>query len=417
MDMPPTDTPEIDASEIDTAPVDEPPLEEPPAALPPAAPPPRRLERSPDRLLGGVAGGLADYLGIDPVFVRLGFVVTALFSGIGVIAYLFGWVVLPVSPSLPAKERSHAERRQLLGYAVVAMGLAAVRGTGWSLEVGGVFWPLLLIGLGVAVLYLRARDTQDGPSAPDDQTSSPLPDAESDPPTTSEAERDPMAGPDVGSLRGRTTRQRRRRPKSSLGAITVSALLILFGGAWVLDASGALDADLGGLLALALVVVGVALVVSAWFGRSRALVALGIPLVLVVGGLGLIGVPLEGGVGARTYRPRTATAVDRSYELAIGALSLDLGAVDFSGERQRVHAQLGIGQLNVTVPRGVRVVVDGHAGAGSITVFGTTHQECCPSDLRLVQRGIAGEGTVLIDAEVGAGNIRITREDVPHGPS
>ena len=83
--------------------------------------------------------------------------------------------------------------------------------------------------------------------------------------------------------------------------------------------------------------------------------------------------------------PRTARAsvgaVDHDYELAIGNLSVDLRDVDFSGARRHVHAQVGIGQLNVTVPDGVRVVVDGHAGAGSVTAFGRSAHECCPTDV------------------------------------
>ena len=163
------------------------------------------------------------------------------------------------------------------------------------------------------------------------------------------------------------------------------------------------------VLALALVVVGGALVVSAWWGRSRGLIALGIPLVLVVGGLGLVDVPLEGGIGNPTYRPTTLAAVHRTYELAIGDLSLDLRRVDFTGARRHVHAQLGIGQLNVTVPDGVHVVVDGHAGVGSVTAFGRQSQECCPSSLHLDRPGVSGDGTLFLDADVGAGNVHVMR--------
>ena len=40
-----------------------------------------------DRKVAGVSGGLASYFGIDPLLVRIGFVVTTLFSGAGLIAY------------------------------------------------------------------------------------------------------------------------------------------------------------------------------------------------------------------------------------------------------------------------------------------------------------------------------------------
>jgi len=57
---------------------------------------PRRLTRSStDKMLGGVAGGLADYFDLDPVLVRVGFVVSTAFSGVGVLAYLAMLVVVP----------------------------------------------------------------------------------------------------------------------------------------------------------------------------------------------------------------------------------------------------------------------------------------------------------------------------------
>jgi phage shock protein PspC (stress-responsive transcriptional regulator) len=49
----------------------------------------RTLTRSStDRMLGGVAGGLGDYFGVDPVLFRVGFVVATLLSGVGALAYL-----------------------------------------------------------------------------------------------------------------------------------------------------------------------------------------------------------------------------------------------------------------------------------------------------------------------------------------
>jgi phage shock protein PspC (stress-responsive transcriptional regulator) len=50
---------------------------------------------SSDRYIGGVAGGLGDHFGIDPVIFRVGFAVSTLFSGAGLIAYLVMLAVLP----------------------------------------------------------------------------------------------------------------------------------------------------------------------------------------------------------------------------------------------------------------------------------------------------------------------------------
>jgi hypothetical protein len=196
-----------------------------------------------------------------------------------------------------------------------------------------------------------------------------------------------------------------------LGAVALSGLLVLVGTAWVLDASDVVDLDLGVVAALALLLVGAALLVSARYGRARGLIALGILLMFVVGVLGLVDVPLRGGIGDPTYHPRTVAAVDRDYSLAIGNLSVDLRDVDFAGTTRRVHAQLGIGQLNVTVPTGVRVVLDAHAGVGGVTAFGDSSHECCPTDVHRVRPGVPGGGTLHLDADVGAGHVDITRRE------
>jgi phage shock protein PspC (stress-responsive transcriptional regulator) len=375
---------------------------------PPAdsAPPPRLVRRLDERLLGGVAGGVADALGIDVVAVRLGFVVTAFFGGLGVIAYALGWLLLPAAPATAPTTSPRGDRRQLLGYGLVALGLLAVGGRlGWSFRGDDVFWPLVLVGLGAAVLWLRTRDDVEEPP--------PGPDLADDAPT--------RAGPTVGTTAAVTEAGTvpmpmpvpatgdPSPPPSSLGALTVSVLLVLGGTAWVLDATGAWDVDLGVLTAVALAIVGAALVASTWYGRARGLIALGIPLALLVGAFGAVDVPLRGGIGDPTHHPRTVDAIDHEYELAVGNLSVDLRDVDFTGARRHLHAQVGIGQLNVTVPPGVRVVLDAHAGVGGVTAFGRSAPECCPTDVHRVSPGTAGGGTLSLDTDVGAGHVDVTR--------
>ena len=57
---------------------------------------PRRLVRSDDRWIGGVCGGIADYLNVDANLVRLVTVIAAVF-GVGsvVIAYIIAWILMP----------------------------------------------------------------------------------------------------------------------------------------------------------------------------------------------------------------------------------------------------------------------------------------------------------------------------------
>lgn len=56
----------------------------------------KRLERKlKGRWVAGVCAGVADYFGIDPVIVRVGFVVGSIIWGLGVLAYLAAWVLVP----------------------------------------------------------------------------------------------------------------------------------------------------------------------------------------------------------------------------------------------------------------------------------------------------------------------------------
>lgn len=58
-----------------------------------------RLYRSgKDRILGGVCGGIAEYLGVDPVIIRLLWIVGSLAWGSGIILYIIFWIVIPRNP-------------------------------------------------------------------------------------------------------------------------------------------------------------------------------------------------------------------------------------------------------------------------------------------------------------------------------
>jgi phage shock protein C len=55
-----------------------------------------------DSKLTGVAGGLGEYFDVDPILFRVGFAVSALFSGAGLVAYLVLMVLMPKHALTPA---------------------------------------------------------------------------------------------------------------------------------------------------------------------------------------------------------------------------------------------------------------------------------------------------------------------------
>ena len=62
-------------------------------------PGPKKLYRSrTDRKLAGVCGGIGEYFEIDPVLIRLLWIVFTLAAGGGILAYLIAWLVVPEGP-------------------------------------------------------------------------------------------------------------------------------------------------------------------------------------------------------------------------------------------------------------------------------------------------------------------------------
>jgi phage shock protein C len=66
----------------------------------------RRILRSRnERMIAGVAGGVATYFNIDPLVVRLGFALLSMFNGIGIMLYVLLWLLLPNEDSIAADSR------------------------------------------------------------------------------------------------------------------------------------------------------------------------------------------------------------------------------------------------------------------------------------------------------------------------
>ena len=55
----------------------------------------KKLTKSNDKKICGVCGGLAEYFGIDPTIVRLGWLLLALCGGTGILAYIIAAIVMP----------------------------------------------------------------------------------------------------------------------------------------------------------------------------------------------------------------------------------------------------------------------------------------------------------------------------------
>jgi phage shock protein PspC (stress-responsive transcriptional regulator) len=149
----------------------------------------KKLYRSvTDKMLGGVCGGLAEYFSIDPVLVRLIFVLAVIFGGSGILAYIILWIIIPQKPfiitpfntnppsgsSQPSEEEIKSENTE---FNMSSLNLnktqsnRSIYAGAFLILLGGIFlldnfvphfhfgdfWPLILIGLGFAII-LNARN-------------------------------------------------------------------------------------------------------------------------------------------------------------------------------------------------------------------------------------------------------------------
>ncbi|MGR7023899.1 PspC domain-containing protein [Geodermatophilus sp. URMC 62] len=115
----------------------------PPTDPPPVARPALRRSRT-DKVVGGVAGGLAEYSGIDALLWRVGFVALTVAGGSGVLVYLLLWLLVPAGP-----------RRPVDGAPAAPPGPRS--------PVAGITVAGLLIAVGLLVLVTRYTDVDLGP--------------------------------------------------------------------------------------------------------------------------------------------------------------------------------------------------------------------------------------------------------------
>jgi signal transduction histidine kinase len=189
----------------------------------------RRLYRRPDRrFIGGVAAGIAEHIGVRPILVRLAFVLLSTAGGLGVALYGAYWIVLPTAPDAP-RSRIPAKLEYVLAAVAAVVAVATVV---FAQPLGGVFAPTLLACLGGALIWRQAT----------------------------EPERDRWRRLSRTSLSASGT-DRVGRIRLAAGAALVAA------GAVLVLARADFTAIRDGLLAMAVTVIGIALVTGPWWMR------------------------------------------------------------------------------------------------------------------------------------------------------
>jgi phage shock protein C len=119
-----------------------------------------------DRKIAGVAGGIGEYLEIDPAIVRLVWLLAIFFGGAGFLAYIIAWIVIPEEKNATNKNPNLQEepapktggRNELtggltfLGVFLIVLGVYFLIKQFIPFGLLNYFWPIIIIGLGVFLL-------------------------------------------------------------------------------------------------------------------------------------------------------------------------------------------------------------------------------------------------------------------------
>lgn len=422
---------------------------------------PRRPRRG--RKIAGVASGIANRYRIDPVLVRVGFVVAAIYGGAGVLAYLLGWLFLPeqddqVSPveSLFGKGRSSTSS----GFTIL-LCIAAVPVTGWffSGSFTGSFssWTSLLVVGGLMFLLHQSRGNvvpvnpgaAEQAAPPPPQPTMPIyppppsypvyspqpaatmpfappatPPADAPPPMPPEPRVTPPAWDPLGAapfawdLPEPATPEpeepeppaKRRKPRvatATLGIalMAVAGLAVAANATW--GAGGWLSPE--HIVGVVLAIIGLGLVAGAFLRAGRGLIALAVPLSVI--GMGMTAISPDGyhGFGDLAARPTSVTEVQDVYQRSVGTVELDLTGLPDTGV-VNTEVRTGVGSAEVVVPKYADVFITCEADIGSVDCLGRTSDSI---DARVDEFTSVGDtpGGLEIYLRVSAdtGNVEVRR--------
>ncbi len=385
------------------------------------------------RQVAGVASGLARRYDIDPVLVRVGFVVAA-FSGIGAALYIAGWILLPDEP---ADQGAPAATRRRT-YLMIGLGIAAL------ITMGSVFGgdgremilPLLIVG---GLLYLLHRSRGDrnaraseaptvaaptataGPSLVKEPTGAA---GGTEPPPVNPPAWDPLgAAPFAWDLPEPAPAPAEPPPRRlPVTPVTLGLALIVGSATAVVMMVGDMLSlrNVAVLCGVVLAVLGAGLVVGAFLRTGRGL----IPFALLLSALtwALVAAPVErwhgDGYGELRAAPTTVGDMQTSYELGAGEIDLDLTRLDLAVQPDgntdvvRTSLSMGAGDMTVRVPPTADVTLTARAGFGDVR-FGDREDSGPDAHVQVIDDlgtdGVRSGRPLVIDIDAGVADVEVRR--------
>ena len=360
-----------------------------------------RIRRTvgPDRKLAGVAGGLARHLDVDPMLLRVAFVVLVFFGGSGVLLYVACWLLLPTDDNPRASVHLDDRNRTIALLGVGALATLALLAD--SIGQWGFPWPLV----GVAVVALIVLTFLDRDKAP--TPSAPAVPHTTDPATGQLVPAPPGARVTVPPAYQPLPRNPRKRGHI-LFWFTLALAALGIGVLGILDLAGAPTAD----PAYPAVVVGscaLMLLVGAFYGRAGGLILIGL-----LASVGLVGATAAQDIEGSdiTRRPLTAASVPSSLDTSAGEIILDLSDVQDLAALDGRHIDLDadVGRIEVILPDGLTATVDARVeGPGHIELFGDERGGIGIGDATRHDAGTTAP-EISLDVKISVGEIQVHEE-------
>jgi phage shock protein PspC (stress-responsive transcriptional regulator) len=371
-----------------------------------------------DRWLAGVCSGVADRLGIDPLIVRGALIVLLFVGGIGGLAYLIAWALLPdQNGKILAEAALHGDGWGIALLIVIGIALVSNISDRWwlwtiLLPVGFlVWWAIRSARQGKTPEQMSEEAREFGnkfaatfsrpPAAPSDGAST----TETEPPPMSSTAPPAPAAPPHGMGPGRTGAVlapervvHRPRPRGGFLGLLLTAGLAVAGyglGTWYAGESGFSGSPEVLAAGVAVAAAGLALLLIGLAGRRAGFTAflVTIAALATVAGTSVPNLP-HGGVGERQWVALSQPA--GGFSLTAGEARLNLDGVTTGNT---VNVSMGFGQLDVSVPKGTTATIVPTVKAGQIVV----HR---PGEDKAVHSGLDAENGQPIT--VGSGDTKIT---------
>lgn len=357
-----------------------------------------RLRRSrTDRKVSGVAGGIARHLDIDPLLVRVAFVILTFFGGGGLLLYGVAWVLVPEEDTGDTVIRTDDGVRTAALVIAGVLAVASVIGD----SIGGIDfpWPLMLVGLVLLVVFGSKQAKENRAGGADSLVPPPPPGTEG---PTYEGYR-PWQPPHPP----RPVDPRRRGPL--LFPFTLALTVLALGVVGTVDLAGA-DVVPSAYPATVLGVVGLMLVVGAFFGRAGGLILVGLVAALATALTSVVG---DDDIGEIRETPRSAAALDAAYRLGVGDMVIDLTDIPAAQltalDERRLELDNRVGHIRVIVPdTGLDVDVDAQIIAGEVVLFDNGKSD---TSEKASHDGGDDTPTLTIEADMFLGQIEVLTEE------